>query len=69
MQPCRNAIDIRRCSKASMVVVAKEETAIEFVSWKYRNYFELIQSESKNIVVRWTLCAANKTFSTVKIST
>lgn len=41
MQPFTNVIDRRRYTKTS-IVAAKEKTATELDSWKYRHYFELI---------------------------
>lgn len=55
-------IDDSGCTKTSMAG-AKEKTATAFDSWKS------ISSKSKNIVVRCTFCAGNKTFSTTNIST
>lgn len=38
----------------SLICDSKENLAIVFDNWKYKHYFELIWSKSKNIVVPYT---------------
>jgi len=44
-------------------------TMIAFDGWNYKHYFVLLNEDAKNIRVRCTLCAGNKTLSSAKNTT
>jgi len=57
------------CNSSDVSSSEVAERATAFDGWKYKHYFVLLSEDAKNLRVRCTFCAGNKTLSSAKNTT